>query len=293
MPLWALGLVILGLTIGARELGRWLGRRNKRLQAAQETSDGESEEEVAEAEGYIIGAIFGLLALMVGFTFSIAQDRFDNRRAWGAEEATAIATAYMRADLFDEPDRTRLRTAIREYTHLRVVGDAHSDEAGDQQLAQSDRMRPRLWSETRAAVFPVRTTELGSYFVEAMNGLFEVGTRRAVASRAYVPARIINVLIIYLLVASATLGFLMGDRRGLRKASTLLLALFVLAISLILDLDRPRAGAIRVPQRALEEVVAGMDEDARRGDPNPGLPLVPARVSPDGKAGAAPIGPVR
>ncbi|MFL6862271.1 MAG: hypothetical protein ACJ8DZ_04660, partial [Allosphingosinicella sp.] len=282
------------MTLAARELGRWLGRRNTRKQAAIEAVDGESAEEVAAAEGYIIGSIFGLLALMVGFTFSIAQDRFDNRRAWSAQEATAIATTYMRADLFDEPERTRLRSTIRAYTQLRVSEKGNWDEAGESQLAASDRLRPRLWSETRVAVYPYRTTELGSYFVEAVNEMLETGTRRAVASRAYVPARIINVLILYLLVASATLGFLMGDRRGLRLASTLLLALFVLAISLILDLDRPRAGAIRVPQRALLELVAGMNADARRGDPAPSAPpgTSPAasRVSPDGPAGISPLG---
>jgi hypothetical protein len=63
--------------------------------------------------------------------------------------------------------------------------------------------------------------------------------------------------------AAAVLGYLLGDRPGLkRQGTTALLLLFSIMIMTILDLDRPQSGAIQVPQRALEDLVATLDRDA-------------------------------
>ena len=66
----------------------------------------------------------------------MALDRYDDRRSWVAEEATAISTAYLRADLFDEPFRTNLRNSLRGYAHARIVpDDAPPEEMARRNLA--------------------------------------------------------------------------------------------------------------------------------------------------------------
>ena len=112
IPLLAL-LTILGMIAGTLcmlELGRRLGLR--RLARDPESAQAST--------GAIDGAVFGLLGLLIAFTFSGAATRFDFRRSMIVQEANAIGTAYLRADVLDDPFRTNLRTALREYVSQRL-----------------------------------------------------------------------------------------------------------------------------------------------------------------------------
>lgn len=253
VPLWLIGLLLVVACIGAARLGRYLRRRGEQGSAAE-------EQEKSDAESYIIGAIFGLLAFIIGLTFSIAVDRFDTRRGWVAEEATAINTAFLRAGLFDEPHRSQLQLTIRDYARTRIAPNGVWDEHMEAQVKRSHQLKRQLWDQTQAAVYPVRETELASYFVDAMNETLNVGTRRELAGVAHIPTRILASLLLYLLVASTVLGYLLGDSAGrYRHATTLLFALFAISIIVILDLDSPRSGSIEVSQQGLEDLVANLD----------------------------------
>lgn len=256
-PLWLAGLVLVLACILAREAGSLLHRR---------LSAGKPEKaEDNEAVSHIVGAIFGLLAFTVGFTFSIALDRFDTRRAMVAEEATALDTAYLRASLLDEPDRAKIQATLRDYAHTRVAPDGVFDHQVETALRKDKVLKQRLWDETRTAVFPFRQTDQASSLVEAVNDTLNISVRREAAGRAHVPSRILDAMILSLLVTACMLGYLLRDTRGIKRhASTILLILFVIMLVLIMDIDRPRDGSIRVPQRPLEELVAKLDRDAER-----------------------------
>lgn|SRR5688572_24550028 len=257
-PLWLVGLVLIGLCL----LARWGGSLLYRYQEKRVHGDAKVE---GDAASDITGAIFGLLAFILAFTFAMAVDRFDTRRALVTEEANAIGTTYLRASLFDEPDRTRLQATLREYAGSRITPSGLWDHEMEQRAVLSQRLRERFWNETRAAILPYRESELASYFVDSANNMIDVGTKREVAGRAFVPSRILDVTLLYLLVACAMLGYLLGGAKGARRhASTVLLVLFVIVITLVVDLDRPRSGTIQVPQRAMEDLVASLDRDAVR-----------------------------
>ena len=130
----------------------------------------------------------------------------------------------------------------------------------DPQVKRSHQLKRQLWDLTQSAVYPVRETELASYFLDAMNEALNAGTRRELAGAAHIPTRILVALLLYLLVASAALGYLLGESAGrYRHAATLLFALFAISIIVILDLDQPRSGSIQVSQRGLEDLVANLD----------------------------------
>ncbi|WP_182912038.1 hypothetical protein [Sphingomonas cavernae] len=224
----------------------------------------------SDADGYIIAAIFALLAFLTGLTFSIALDRFDTRRGLVAEEANAISTAYLRASLFDEPHRAQLQTLLHTYARSRIAPEGLWNKQMDAKVENARALRDRLWDATHAAVYPVRETELASYFVEAMNETLNVGIRRELAGRAHVPTRILNILLLYLVAASVVLGYLVAEEsRGRRQAAMILVALFAVSMLLILDIDRPHSGTVNVPQRALEELIAMLDRDAARRNAAP------------------------
>ena len=56
--------------------------------------------------------ILGLLALLTGFTFSIAIGRFETRRELVLEHANAVGTAYLRVQLLPEPHLARMSGLI-------------------------------------------------------------------------------------------------------------------------------------------------------------------------------------
>ena len=262
-PLWAIGLLLLVACVLAREAGSLLYRR---LRASRPEPEKGGK---PDADGHIVGPIFGLLAFLVGLSFTIALARFDSRRVAVGEEATAISTSYLRTSLLDEPYRSQIQATLRAYAHTRIVPEGMWDEQNDAQLARSLALRTQLWDQTRAAIYPIRETDLAAYVGEAMNDVLNVGTSRQLAGRAHIPTHVISVLVLYLLVAAAVLGYEMGDRPGRkRQATTAVFFLFAVMLMTIIDLDRPRAGAILVPQRAIEELVATLDRDA---PPQPAL----------------------
>jgi hypothetical protein len=265
IPLWLFGLLLAALCTLVCELGRLVRRRlGSRSPATAEPG----------GQGYVVGAIFGLLAFLISFTFSIAVDRFDARRDWMAQETNAIQTTFLRAYFFDEPVRSQLQSTIRQYAHSRIAPEDIWDLRIEPQLAYSHRLQDQLWLETRIAVYPVRETDLASYFLATMNEMLDVGTRRELAGMANIPGRILNSLLIYLLVSCFVLGFVATSEAALmRTPSALMFLLFAIAIVMILDLDNPRAGAIKVSQTVLTNLVAALDRvelppPTRPGQPN-------------------------
>lgn len=256
MPLWLLGVTWFGVCLLAREAGvqlyRWRRARNPTV----------GENSIA-AQAHIVAAIFGLLAFVIGLTFSIALERFDTRRGLVIEEANAISTAYLRSSLLDDPDRSLMQKTLRDYAQTRIAPEGIWNEEVEAQMKHSLALRTQLWDQTRTAILPVRETDMASYFLETVNEVLNVGTRRQVAGRAHIPTRIMHVLFIYIAVAAGVLGYILGDEPGGNRAATaVLLFLFSMMIITIVDLDRPQAGALQVPQVALEELVATLQRDA-------------------------------
>src|SRR3954468_6879483 len=98
-PIWLMTLVIAVVLLGAGEMGYRVARRR---------GDAEKSD-----EGHVLSAMLALLGLLVGFTFSIAVTRHELRRSLVVEEANAIGTEYLRAQLVPEPFGARLVEALR------------------------------------------------------------------------------------------------------------------------------------------------------------------------------------
>ena len=89
LPIFLISLVVV---LAASEFGRWLGTRAGRR----------GEEDISTLEG----AVLGLLALMIGFTFAMALSRFEARREAILIEANSIGTTALRARLLPAPHNT-------------------------------------------------------------------------------------------------------------------------------------------------------------------------------------------
>lgn len=245
-PLVLIGLVFLVLLLAAVEAGyrgcRWIGPRGKTAAGGQE---------------FLLSAVLGLLALLLGFTFSLSLNRYEARRDLVVREANAIGTTWLRSQLLLEPDRTRIGGLLRRYADARIAWSEADGPAGS--LTATHALQDALWTATGQMVRSEPSRVLSRGVMEAMNESFDMQGARAAARGARVPAEVLAILVLYAALSMVMLGYILAiNGHPHRVATGLLLVLLTLALVVILDLDRPRSGAIEVSQQPLLDLKASM-----------------------------------
>jgi hypothetical protein len=245
--LWIGGLLLAFMSV-ASIAGYALRKRRERSGIPQES---ESQ------QGYVVSAVLGLLALLMGFTFSLAIDRFDTRRVLVLQDANAIGTAYLRAQLLPEPHRSRLTGLLLEFTETKIaLAKAQPRDAGEL-LARDDRLLTDIWAADAAAFDAIKNLDFSSTFINSMNAMIDLDASRRSARRAHVPTLVFAVLLIYLIVTAGVLGYVLAGRGG-RQIGAVLLGLLTLSLMLILDIDRPTIGGIREDQGPMERLLVSL-----------------------------------
>lgn len=243
-PLLVLGVVVLLLLAASLAVGIAVRRRHDRdHRRAGKDDDGQ--------EGYVVSAVLGLLALLLGFTFALAVDRFEARRALVLEEANAIGTAYLRTQLLPQPHRERISALLIDYTENRVALGESSAAATPHLLANNNRIVTDLWAATAAGFQSVKGLDFSSAYIESMNTLIDLDTSRKAARTVRVPTEVFVVLVIYLVVTSGVLGYVFSGPRG-KAAAVFMLGLLWMSMLLIVDIDRPTRGGIRESQLPMQ-----------------------------------------
>ncbi len=237
-----------------------------------------NEDEDDAGSGYVLSAALGLLGLLIAFVFGMAADRYEGRRQLVLQEANAISTAVLRYDLLPEPHRTQLIQTMADYVKVRREFFDFGDDMAQVKAAEArtDELQGQIWAEAGAAVRTPQGEPLVNLVINATNEMFDLATSRHAALDARVPARALHVLILYAIVAAAIMGHGLapGGRRHL-VATSGLFVLVALAISLIIDLDSPRVGSVRVPQAPMEQISDQVVKMAAKLAPNAAAPTAP------------------
>jgi len=243
LPLTAFAVVVLATLLTAAAIGYrghlWL--QNRRGETASESHE------------HLLSAVLGLLALLLGFTFSLALDRYEARRELVVREANALDAAWLRAQLLEPPNRTEMSNLLRAYLDVRLAWSEADTEADP--LARTVALRRALWAATGKAIRSDPNPALSRALLDSMNESFDLAAARRAARRAHVPDRVFTVLLIYALLSAAMLGYSSAAKRKPQRIATVsVMVLLTLALVVILDVDRPRSGAIQVSQLPLEEL---------------------------------------
>lgn len=234
-PLTLVAVLFFVLLVVARELGAFL--RHKMGQRHPEQED---------ADTFTLSAVLGLLALLIGFTFSLALQRYDARRELVIAEANALGTTWLRADLLEAGPRQQLRQVLRRYVDNRIAfGAAQNADVELRIYRQSEALQGELWRTVVEATAPFRTTPLASLLITTTNDSIDLAARRIATRQAHIPVRIMRILILYAVMAAGMVGY---QQRRQRQSSMLMFVLITLAVTLVIDLDHPAAGWINVPQ---------------------------------------------
>jgi hypothetical protein len=208
-------------------------------------------------------AIYGLLGLLIAFTVSGAANRFDARRTLTVQEANAIGTAYLRLDLLPAAAQPELRRKFRRYAEARLAVFRLLPDfaASNAEAVRANELQRSIWNEVIAAL-PGVPQSATLMLLPALNEMFDITSSRAIAGQAHTPLVILCALAVLALFCCLLAGYGLAGENPLGSALRMIgFALIVtLTIFVILDLDYPRVGLIRLDyaDQALIDVLAGM-----------------------------------
>jgi len=241
-PLPVIFAVSIVALVGATEIGHRLGLRQ------------ETQGNVTTLEA----SMLGLLALMLGFTFSMALTRFDARRDALLSEANSIGTAALRARLLPTPHDSESLKLFRDYIQVRL--DLFSrrpilDSDIQKAIVRSNEIQNALWLQAKTVAAKNDAMVPTGLFIQALNETFDNQEKRLTALRNRVPEVVFFALYGIACAVMGFAGFASGvDKRSWRLPIYLSSFLVASVILLIEDLDRPVAGLVVVNQQPMIDV---------------------------------------
>jgi hypothetical protein len=244
IPIVPLVVLFAIITLGCYEVGFRVGRW------WQDRMPGEQE----GPTGVLVGSLLGLIAFLLAVTMGLAADRFDARRGLVVAEANAIGKTYLQADYLPQPATDRMRELLREYLPLRIASDDLAQVQAN--LQRSTELHAEMWTIAAEVARSGHSPDLVSSFGESLTEIVSLNQSRIVSGLyARVPETVLVLLLAGSVLSLGMVGYSAGltERRSVLSALVLVVALGAV-LTLVIDLDRPQEGFIRVSQQALVDV---------------------------------------
>lgn len=204
------------------------------------------DQDVRDDFGIILATTLTLSSLIIGFSFSMAINRYEQRKNYEEAEANAIGTEYVRADLLPPEDAAQVRTLLRQYLEQRLsfytvrnVGQLRQIEARTAQLEND------LWAAVRRSA-STQPTPVVALAVAGMNDVLNSQGYTDAAWLNRIPAGAWFLMATISLITQLLVGY--GARNAKVEGTLFRVLPFVVSISflLIADIDSPRSGIIHV-----------------------------------------------
>ena len=241
-PLLVFVLSFVGLWLAAR-IGNWL--RTRKAGAG---------EVAGEEYGIVLAATLTLLGLIIGFSFSMATSRYDQRKNLEEEEANAIGTEWARADLLPAAEASKVRALLGTYVEQRLLFYTTSDE---QQLGQINDHTAQLQNELWSAVLAPAKAQPNPILALVVAGMNDVLNSQGYTQAAMwnrIPTAAWALMFAMAICCNMLIGYgLHKDQSGTRLLLVLPLVAAI-AFMLIADIDSPRHGIIRVSPQNLHSL---------------------------------------
>jgi hypothetical protein len=243
-------LIVAGLLLGglvASELGFRVGIAFKR-----------EDDALGKQLDVIRGATLALVAFLVAFAFSGAGGRFVERLDIIVQEANALGTAWLRADVLPEPQRGELKAALKEYTTDRVTLLRSRDwDEIDRLLDKVGGLQEQMWNAALAGT--KGDAPLMNLVLPPLNEVIDLHTTHLAQANRHLPRPILIVLLATAALSLVLVG--VGNGRSGRRfplLDAIYAAVLAVALWMTVDLDRPRQGLIQVSSQPLADALASM-----------------------------------
>ena len=232
LPLFVFCLVLLWI---AARTGAYLRRRRA-----------DQEEGEREDLGVVLGASLTLLGLIIGFSFSMAINRYDQRKNLEEEETNAIGTEYLRAGLLPTADTAAVRALLKTYLDQRIGFYETRDESRLKQIdATTAQLQNDLWSAVRTPA-AAQPTPLSALAVAGMNDVLNSQGYTQAAWLNRIPSAAWALMIVIAVGCNLLVGYNARSRGTKRRRFFILPLMVSIAFFMIADLDAARNGVIVV-----------------------------------------------
>ncbi|MBU2883253.1 hypothetical protein KO525_14785 [Psychrosphaera sp. B3R10] len=215
----------------------------------------------------IQSSLLGILALLLGFTFSQSLQRFDARSNAVLDESNAIHNAFIRADLLPQESQLKAKQLLIAYTNNRTEAGNVSmvnEDKRESFVTEAKELQNQLWIlATEIQTSTAGAIRTGS-FTDAIGKLMQVFHVRDSALNRHVPEIVLMLLYGTFLMTGSIVGYVSG-LSGTRTtySAYVMVALIVSLVFVIVDLDRPRRGLIEIDQSPILNLQADMADYAR------------------------------
>jgi hypothetical protein len=256
LPIWAIFVLATLVVMVSIEVGYRFGRNAHRRSADEKESPTSA----------FAGAVLGLVAFILAFTFGIVSNRYDARKGLVRDDANAIRTAYHRSDFLPEPDRADAKRLLREYLDVRLTFAKAGNLAPGSVLATTteiNRIQSRLWEMAVTNARKDMNSDVAALYIESLNEVEHVNAARMSLG---LQERIIDgvwaVLSGLTILGMMGMGYHAGVAGSTRSMSMLILAIsFALVIAMIAALDRP-GSFLKITQQPLLDLQRAMTSSA-------------------------------
>jgi hypothetical protein len=199
---------------------------------------------------FVLGGALTLLGLIVGFTFSMAVNRYDQRKNYEEEEANAIGTAYVRADLLPTADAEKVRGLLRSYLGQRIL--KYSTRFRDQEISsETARLQTQLWNAVSGPA-TAQPTPVNALVLAGMNDVLNSQGYAQAARWNRIPVPAWLLLTFIAVFCNVLIGY--GAQGKSKFLLVILPVVLAISFSFIADIDSPRGGFIRVHPQNLENL---------------------------------------
>lgn len=224
-----------------------------------------SNESIRSQVNALQGSLLGILALLLGFTFSQSLQRYDVRSAAVVDEVNAIGTTYLRTDVLPGEIAVQSKKLLREYINTRIDAASVSlDRYEDRQELQAvaRRLQDQLWKLAVQASGTTDSPATVNLYLQSLNELIDSNAKRDAALDRHVPELVLFLLFGTFILTGSLLGYAAGvSGTRVSKGSYILVSLIVVLVFIIIDLDRPRRGLIEVDQSSLVQLGAMLNAE--------------------------------
>jgi hypothetical protein len=227
--------------------GSWLRRRNP-----------SAGDERNEDLGVILAATLTLLALIIGFSFSMATNRYEQRKNFEEAEANAIGTEILRADVLPPADAANVRKLLGDYLDQRILFYITHD---DTQRMRIDERTGRLQADLWAAVRGPATAQPTPVAALALAGMNDVINSQGYTQAAFwnrIPTAAWCLMAAIALCSNVLFGYRSRNGKAAGKLALVLPLIVSIAFLLIADIDAPRHGLIHVSPQNLESLAKSL-----------------------------------
>ncbi len=243
--------IFCALMLTAAEIGLHLGQR----------SVATIPEKTKSLVSTVEAAILAVLGLLLGFTMSMAVTRFEARKQLVLDEANAIGTSLLRTQLLPAPEGAEIAGVLHEYIKVRLEYGTTGDDATQLERLRSEsaHLQNEFWKRAVASAEKDPNPVKSGLLLQSLNQTIDLEAARRMAFQNHVPPSVIFVNGIVGILAAMLVGYTFGLNGRRQVFSMCVLALAItLVLALIIDLDRPRSGFIRVSQQPMMDLQHGL-----------------------------------